>query len=309
VISFRYHIVSIVAVFLAVGLGVLFGTTVVNEGIVSRLDAQSGEFERSADLLRNRVEVLEGNLGRFRDQLGAMVPALVTDQLVGTNVVLVTHDGVDDGLMGEARRALDLSGANVILEMSVTSRISTEDEAAGEELAAILGVEPDAPDVLAGEAGQALAQRLADGRDSVVDPTQDLLDKLLRAGFLVSQGGFSAEDLATIGGDGQVVVVLAGAQRELPTDPGAFLIPLVETLVSLDVSTAAGENFESQTGFVPLVRSESAVAGSDQFVTIDNADEPSGAAALVLALDDLITLGRGGHYGFKDGATAILPPP
>ena len=33
-VSFRYHVVSIVAVFLAIGLGILMGTTVVRQGVV-----------------------------------------------------------------------------------------------------------------------------------------------------------------------------------------------------------------------------------------------------------------------------------
>ena len=36
-ISFRYHLVTIVAVFLALGLGVLAGTTVLDQALVDRL--------------------------------------------------------------------------------------------------------------------------------------------------------------------------------------------------------------------------------------------------------------------------------
>ena len=38
-ISFRFHIVSLAAVFMALALGVVLGTAFINDGIVDRLDA------------------------------------------------------------------------------------------------------------------------------------------------------------------------------------------------------------------------------------------------------------------------------
>ena len=39
-INFRFHLVSLIAVFLALGLGILVGSTVVDQGIVNRLDSE-----------------------------------------------------------------------------------------------------------------------------------------------------------------------------------------------------------------------------------------------------------------------------
>jgi len=43
-INFRFHLVSLIAVFLALGLGILVGSTVVDQVIVDRLD-RSGAGE------------------------------------------------------------------------------------------------------------------------------------------------------------------------------------------------------------------------------------------------------------------------
>src|SRR5438876_572478 len=45
-ISFRYHVVTIVAVFLALGLGVLAGTTVLDQGLVKNLKARTDAAEQ-----------------------------------------------------------------------------------------------------------------------------------------------------------------------------------------------------------------------------------------------------------------------
>ena len=45
-ISFRYHIFTIVAIFLAVGLGVLMGTSVVQPALIDNLERQVGDLKR-----------------------------------------------------------------------------------------------------------------------------------------------------------------------------------------------------------------------------------------------------------------------
>ena len=308
-ISFRYHLVSIVAVFLALATGVLVGTTVLDQGIVATLEARTRQFERDADELRSRVATLEEQLARSRAFSEEVLPLLVSGELSGTPVVLLTHEGVDGPLVARAVQALDLADADVMAELSMAPRMAPRDEASQDELAAILGVQLTTPDALASQAAVAVADRLSDGPDGSA-PEDDLLARLLSGGFLVSEGGDLTEsDLASIGGEGLVVVVLAGGEDRPAANPGPFLVPLVEQLVRLDMPTAAGESATTVYRFVPVIRSDTELDGADGIVTVDDLDEAPGAVSLVLGLDQLLALGRGGHYGFKDGATGSLPSP
>ncbi|TMK19625.1 MAG: copper transporter, partial [Actinobacteria bacterium] len=45
-INLRYHIVSLAATFLAFGLGILAGTTVIDQGLVSSLRQNTSALER-----------------------------------------------------------------------------------------------------------------------------------------------------------------------------------------------------------------------------------------------------------------------
>lgn len=306
-ISFRYHLVSIVAVFLALGLGVLMGTTVLDQGIVSQLERQTDQLQEDLGEFRSQVDDLQAEIQRL-DRFGVdILPLLINGRLGGTEVVLVTHEDVDDGAVADAVRALDLSGADVTAALSVDSRISSEDRSVREELAEILGVAPATPSAQAEQAALALARRLADGPVATQD---DLIGELLSAGFVVSlPPAISVADLPDIGGGDQVVVVLAGGQAEPALDLGSFMIPLVEELVNLEVPVAAVESATSRYRFVPLLRTDSAVAGSTELVTVDDVGEVPGGVALVWGLDDLLDLGRGGHFGFKEGATSLVPAP
>ena len=48
-INFRFHLVSLIAVFLALGLGILVGSTVIDQKIVNRLDTEIDSVRKEND--------------------------------------------------------------------------------------------------------------------------------------------------------------------------------------------------------------------------------------------------------------------
>jgi outer membrane murein-binding lipoprotein Lpp len=313
VISFRYHIVSIVAVFLALAVGLLAGSAFVEPELVDQLRTQT-------DRLRARVAELEGSLGESRSEVAglesfaqAAATSLIRNRLLSTNVVVITLEGTDGAVLSQAQASLAEAGANVLATMSAQPAIVSEDPARQAELAEILG-RPDAdPLDLPGLAAGALAVRLAtasdpeDGsEDEPEDGEEDLLASMLSAGFLAPVGaGVSETALGEIGGFSQAVVVLAGGPgEEPPIAPEAFAVPLVRSLASLGVPVAAGEPLVTDVPFVSSIRA----AGEAATVTVDDLDRSMGGAALVLGLEALLTTGRGGSYGVKDGAEPLPAP-
>src|SRR5688572_21206890 len=110
-ISFRFHLVSLVAVFLALGLGVLTGTIVLNRGVVAVLGGQTERLrEQSADL-RRRVDRLEEQAEISSAFENAAMAHLVNGRLPGTDVILITQEGTDGAGIQGVRRALDEAGA------------------------------------------------------------------------------------------------------------------------------------------------------------------------------------------------------
>ena len=111
VISFRYHIVTIVAVFLALAIGLLGGAAFVQPALQEQLQDQT-------DRLRNDLEDRTQQIGDLRDQLGALngfadsvMPYLTSGTPSEDPVILVTQAGVEEevlagpGGVGERGRA------------------------------------------------------------------------------------------------------------------------------------------------------------------------------------------------------------
>lgn len=303
-ISLRYHVVTIVAIFLALAIGTLAGAAFVQPALQEELQNQTDRLQRSNDGLRAEVDDLRTQLASLGDFVDAVAPSLTRDQLSGTPVVLVTQTGVEEGVLSQAQAALSNAGANVLTTVSATDELVSEDPATQGQLATIVGEPTASADQLPTLAAQALAQGLSPSTTVVGG---DVLDKLLSAGFLAPVGsGPSQSTLDEIGRPGQVVVVLSGGRGDEPTlPPEDFAVPLVTRLADLNVPVAAGESLLSDYPYVSLVRAD----GTDGTVTVDDLDQTMGGAALVLGLQDLIATGDGGAYGVKDGANPLPPLP
>ncbi|MGH2692581.1 MAG: copper transporter, partial [Actinomycetota bacterium] len=104
-ISFRFHLVSLVAVFLALGVGVLTGTTVINRGVVARLESQTDNLSGDLNALRRELGELQSESevwAQFGEE--AMDPILA-GRLSEQEVILVTQDGTSEEGLAGVRRA------------------------------------------------------------------------------------------------------------------------------------------------------------------------------------------------------------
>jgi hypothetical protein len=305
VISFRFHLVSLVAVFLALGLGVLAGTTVINQGIVNQLEAQTAEFER-------RTLVAEEQVGQLQAQVVAwneVVPFFIDGELVGERAIVVTQEGTDDGIITSVSDGLEQGGAEVVGLFSVGERMALRTDADRRALSLALGLTGvDDPQALKSEAASAVADRLAFGRVSVGD---DVLVRLIRDQFVMDLGPELGEEQLDTLSEADLVVVVAGGTEPAAMRPEGFLVPFVESMAAAaeqsDQAVGAAESFTSSYEFVTLLRGDGDTA--DRIVTQDNVDQVPGRIGLVLALDDLLLRGLPGHYGFKDGSSGAFPPP
>jgi hypothetical protein len=304
-ISFRFHLVSLVAVFLALGLGVLAGTTVINQGIVRGLENQTETLAESNADLQAQVEELDAQVGAWEQAM----PYFIDDELVGEQAILVTQQGTDDETVSSVSESLEQAGANVVALFSVGERMALPSEADRQALALAIGADGSMePQALKAEAASILADRLAFGLDTLSD---DVLVRLIRDQFLVDLGPeLGDEELQTLS-DADLVVVVAGGGERPAVQPEGFLVPFVESMAAAsddsDQAIGAAESFNSSYEFVTLLRGDGETA--DRIVTQDNVDQVPGRIGLVLALDDLMLQGVAGHYGFKDGASSALPPP
>ncbi|MEJ7845581.1 MAG: copper transporter [Acidimicrobiales bacterium] len=149
-INLRYHIVSITAVFLALGIGLAFGAAFIDRATVGTLDAnltslegQNGDLEADNRRLEERIDAADAAAEEF-DELG--IPQLVDGRLADVPVLLIATRGVDEEAVDAAAGAVVAAGATFGGTLWLTERLTLADDGAREDLALLLGrdVETDA---------------------------------------------------------------------------------------------------------------------------------------------------------------------
>src|SRR5436305_1331251 len=96
-IKFRFHLVSLIAVFLALGLGILVGSTVVDQVIVDRLDTEIKNVRHDSNAANAQNSQLKDQLAQSNDFLKRSAAFLVQDRLQDVPVAIVADKGVDAG--------------------------------------------------------------------------------------------------------------------------------------------------------------------------------------------------------------------
>ena len=300
-ISWRYHVVSIVAVILAFGLGILAGTSVVGDRFAADLQLNYDEAIRERDAALDMVALRQ----RFADGLG---PTLRDGVLTGEEAVVVTVEGVD----GPAQIAVDeltAAGVDVLAMLTIDRRLTDvpEDDTVS-VIEEILGVTGTDPDSLEARIADALAVRLAVGPDG----DTDLLGARLAAGLITADRDLDEDALPGIGGAGQLVVVAAGGRSPDRVSPQTLLVPFFERLVQLGAPTSAVGPTDDPFGLVSAIREAPGIADCAS-VTVDDLDlEGIGGITMVMGIEQLLAdddpaFRPGGDYGFGGDAMMVVP--
>ena len=316
-INLRYHIVSLVAVFMALGLGIVMGATVIDRVTVDALNNKLDDVQRSVGAIRAENGRLGGQVKQGQDFAITTRDQLLRGHLRNIPVMVVAVVGVDRRPVDELRQALVTAQATMEGTIWFTSKMRLTSDSDVRALAGALDLPVDRPEVVR---RQALA-KVAAARDTAAAEASPLA-ALQSAGFLTYEGPPSTT--TTSGGSAQTsasvptnlaalplantrYLVVSGAGAEVGDDVVA--VPLVQAYAQAHgrvVAAESGVDEPVQGGravFVGLLRRE---AGTARLSTVDNLESPMGQTAAVLALEDL-GVPRYGHYGVGRGADGVLP--
>jgi hypothetical protein len=316
VINFRFHLVSLVAVFLALALGIVIGSTVIDRAIVDRLSSQIDSVKKRADAERAENRGLRDQIKGFETFIAQSQPQVTGRRLNQVQVALVAVRGVPAEDVKASADLLKAAGALVPGVLWIEDGFSASDPGARTKLVTAIGDSGLATEDLRQVALEALGHRLASGARVVSASTPPLsgVDTLVA----LNEAGLVSFD--TLGG-GAVgldswptpntrMLVIDGPQAHPP--PGTVSLPVLRAAAAAGGRLALAEVFRP----TPAIKARGAVvrgvredpALSRVISTVDDLDELRGQVAMTLAVQELGT-GRAGHYGQGPGATSQLPTP
>lgn len=309
-IDFRYHVVSIVAVFMALAIGIILGSGPLREPITQGLRSQTDQLVTDKAGLRDQIRSLNSQLSYAQSFAGAVDSELVAHRLDDQRVALVTLPGTSGRLTTSVRSVLTGAGAVISGQVELTAafldpeKIDIMDELAArlapDRVTAVVSDDPYAR--VASVLGSALLTPEVTLADLEPEPAAAaLVTGLAQAGFLDVSG--DPVRRATL-----VVVIAPDAPNPVGDPDLAVMSALVTVVSGLDRRAggsvvAGGPGSAAKGGLLAAVRGSS--TASQRVSSVDTADTAAGQVATVYAL---VEQNRGGvgHYGMQDGASAVI---
>jgi len=313
VIDFRYHLVSIVSIFIALAVGIVLGAGPLQGQIGQALTTQVDTLRQEKDDLRTQLTGAQQQNEAADDFATAVTPQLVDARLAGQSVALVSLPGARSSTVDDLATTLKASGATVSGVVQVeTAWVDPARQAARQELLTTVAPAVGVTTPEGATAEERMAAMLAKGL--VVDQSAD-------AGSATEESQRALQELKDAGmvnfsGDGPPPATLAVVVAGVP-DPAT---EAQQQQAALRAWTAIGSGLDAGSngavvsgppesaasdGVVAAVRSAGAVR--ETVSTVDDVGAPMGRVAVVYALGEQMA-GEAGQYGAGPGAAAVLPP-
>jgi hypothetical protein len=278
--SARYHATSLIAVFLALAVGILIGAQFGGDALSETRKNLENSLVGNLQDARGRVEDLNGELGHADEFDEKVYPVLTRDRLQGKRVALVAFGSLPGDLTSEVEEALGPTGAKLVGVGVVREPVDTAGLA--EEL------ENTRFSELATEPEQMNELGTGVGRQIVIGGT---LPEVVRGGlFTHASGEFGALD--------GVIVVRSQPEGMGPVQrstANALETSMLRGVTATNVPTVGVESTTTEPSSISFFQ-------SNDLSTVDDIDTTAGEVALVYAL-----LGEPGSFGVKSSADRLLP--
>ncbi len=299
-IDFRYHVVSLVAVFLALATGIVIGGFSLRGEVADQLNGQVVQLRKDKSDLQNQVNQASIG-GKKRDEgVSEVAPAVLAGALRDKHVAIVALPETDGELVKAAKQTVTSAGGTVTGTVTLKSDWVSTDWAKSPVIAGNatkVGLDPKAVS----------AERLAGavlGR-ALVRPGAEA-DAVLRD--VAGSDNASVEPDTRTAADAIVVVWPGmvdndGSVKKWSATVSGIGIS-VDAVVGVSSGSASSDNGAKPDGLVTALRDTPDVVSV--MSTVDDGSISIGQVALGLALRDEIA-GRSGQYGMGRDASAVVP--
>jgi hypothetical protein len=312
VIDFRYFLVTIVAIFFALAVGIVLGSGPLENTINGAVVGTNTQLAQQKIALQNEIAALKAQQSGQDKFASSIEPAMVADLLAGDNVTLLVLPGADAGDVKASADVIEEAGGTVAGTITVTDAWTdpAQRDVLGQLTISLAPSNVDLPSDPYEAAAAVLSSALVDKSDhaaSRLSPTD--------AGIVA---GYQEAKFITLGGDnpndirrGSLAVIVAapvdtGADVTALADQDATLLPFADSLRqnSQGVVAAGPPSSAQPGGYLSVVR-DSTLSG--EVSTDDLLPDAIGRVVLVLALQEQRN-GGSGHYGTGPGADTVVPP-
>ena len=322
-IDFRYHLVSIVAVFLALAIGIVLGSTELQGPTYNLLNQTNAKLQNEFDQANSQRDAAQQQANPGENYAQAVQPVVLHNLLAGQRLLIVTEPGAPASVVTAiSNAATQDAGATVTGQIALQSKFFDNSDTTQASLNQINLAMAQADGIVLNtgttyqqQAAQVIASEIlarppgSRAHQPVVGgASQDTNAQTMLGG--VREGGVPDHQRAAVARATLAVIVTPQtAPPDGSTDPlDQLLVPVAEELAANSSATVvAGVSADSGSGSPIAVLRASSVAS--QVSTVDDADFVIGQSVVIQALATQLGGGKPDSYGIASGASAVAPIP
>lgn len=306
-INFRYHVVSLTAVFLALAIGLVVGTAALNGPVADSLKENVNALRKDNQQMRQAVNSLEKELELEEDFAAEMSQVVLPGKLAGRRVLVLSLPTGRDHTDGVVKM-IELAGASITGRIDLQDKFINSDNNNNLMELAVTASRPTAPaSGLPGnghgvETSSALLASVlvdrAEGTPVTEADRRAVLAAYTNAGYLTTADKVTGPAEAVVLISGQPYVDKDSAKKD------ESVVKVAEQFDSVG-SIVVGGNGSADGNLVAVVRGDPVLAQT--ISTVDNANTIQGQLVTTLALVQQLVEKKAGQYGVGDHAASLLP--
>ncbi len=283
-IDYRYHLGSIIAIFVALLLGILVGIGLAPrpEDFSEVVSGLRKEYQQTRDEKKAELEQVTEQLRESEAVSKEAVSAVIADRLVGKRVALVLNHELGREFSDNLRALLTQAGAKVVSTTTFTRDFISMPESVRSRVSTQLLLYPPAGTPFRSVLARAVARELASSQSKLINGLQV-------SGLLKSSPGSVYTSRV------DAVLLVGGMSQSADASLDQIDAPLIAELTRLGVRVVGCEARTAKLSCIPIYKAQG-------IPTVDNVDTAAGRLAVILALD-----GVEGHFGVKETADRLVP--
>ncbi len=274
--------ISLVAVLLALGIGILLGTTLVERGLIAEQKAEIDSLKKTFGEIRESNKELNSELKVYMEFASQAKEYLISGRLSARSFTLIFIDGVGDATLASVRDSIASAGGTVVFNIKLAGDDVFENADVRRNLVQFFGISDDAT-VLKKKALEEIVNQVV----TLVNP--NMLKELERIGVLEISGEFQALPSGC--------VFISEREKIAKERIDAFEGELVRQFVARGFAVLGASGEKTSEDVLSVLRESGAS-------TVERVDTVPGQVAMVIALE-----GRGGNYGRTRSADRLIPEP
>ncbi len=304
-INFRYHVVSLTAVFLALAIGLVVGTAALNGPVADTLKDRVDALSKDNSNYREQANQYREELNRTQDFATEVAPALLNGKLTARKILVVVLPSGQDYADG-VTSMLTVAGATITGTVTVQDKffdpanafelLDLADKASQPTVPAEgLPLNSDGVETSSALLAVALLQK---AQPVVAADLTAVLAAYTEPGYL------SVSDRIVPGAEATVVVSgLPPVDRDAAKKNQNAVT--LTTQFAKDRPLVVGGNGIGDGNLVAEIRADPTLVKS--ISTVDNVSTEQGQLATTLAVVERVVAGKVGQYGLSAGATSQVP--